>query len=298
MTQYICHALATLGCGAAGLLLGASTRLSSQLEAECSKQSVSTFTPDEFVPFRLISSRYESHDTRRLYFALNSSDDMFHMPVASCIIAKYTDGTEDVIRPYTPISSNSTRGHFELLVKKYPKGKMGNHLFSLQPGESLLVKGPFEKFVYKPNMWSRVGMIAGGTGITPMYQLIQSILENPKDKTKISLIYANNQRRDILLANELMELQKTYTNFHVYLTLLDVPRRWLGGIGYINKAMLQTFMPLPSERNIKVLISGPPPMLQAVSGDKLFEADRAPQQGPLGGLLRELGYREDQVFKY
>lgn len=126
------------------------------------------------------------------------------MPVASCVILKFTDiEGNDVIRPYTPISINGTKGHFELLVKKYHKGKMGTHLFNMQPGEEVLVKGPFEKFAYKPNMWSHVGMIAGGTGIAPMYQVICSILNNPKDKTKISLIYANNQRRDILLANEL-----------------------------------------------------------------------------------------------
>lgn len=266
---------------------------------ECAKQPKGTFSPDEFKPFKLISSRYESHDTRRFIFALDSAEECFTMPIASCVVAKYTDADgKDIVRPYTPITSNSTKGHFELLVKKYPKGKMGSHLFAMQAGQDLLIKGPFEKFAYKPNMWTRVGMIAGGTGIAPMFQVIRGILENPKDKTKVSLIYANNQRRDILLANELVEFQKTFTNFNMYLTLLEVPHRWLGGIGYVNSAMISTFMPKPGEKNTKILVCGPPPMLQAVSGDKLFEAGKPPQQGPLGGLLRELGYKEDQVFKY
>lgn len=42
-------------------------------------------------------------------------------------------------------------------------------------------------------------MIAGGTGITPMYQIIKSSLKSPGDKTKLSLIYANVQEDDICM---------------------------------------------------------------------------------------------------
>ncbi|SYZ64140.1 cytochrome-b5_reductase (plasmid) [Leishmania braziliensis MHOM/BR/75/M2904] len=299
MARFLAGAIAGLLSGVSSGSVWSTMQQSEHLAASCAKAPVNTFTSDEYKPFKLISSRYESHDTRRFYFALDSADDSFYMPVASCIIAKYTDADgKDVARPYTPISSNSTKGHFELLVKKYPKGKMGNHLFAMQPGDELLIKGPFEKFAYKPNMWKHVGMIAGGTGIAPMYQVIRAVLENPKDKTNISLIYASNQRRDILLANELIEMQKIYNNFNMYLTLLEVPHRWLGGIGYVNSAMVTTFMPKPGEKNTKILVCGPPPMMQAISGDKLFEPGKPPQQGPVGGLLETLGYKEDQVFKY
>jgi len=36
-----------------------------------------------------------------------------------------------------------------------------------------------------------VAMIAGGTGITPMYQLIRQIFKDPKEKTKVTLVYGN-----------------------------------------------------------------------------------------------------------
>lgn len=32
----------------------------------------------------------------------------------------------------------------------------------------------------------RTGMLAGGTGITPMWQVINAILKNPEDKTQVS----------------------------------------------------------------------------------------------------------------
>ena len=37
----------------------------------------------------------------------------------------------------------------------------------------------------------RIGMIAAGSGITPMFQLIQTVADSPADSTALSLIYSN-----------------------------------------------------------------------------------------------------------
>jgi len=39
-------------------------------------------------------------------------------------------------------------------------------------------------------------MIAGGTGITPMLQLIRQCLKDPTDKTKLWLLFANQVTRN------------------------------------------------------------------------------------------------------
>ena len=49
-------------------------------------------------------------------------------------------------------------------------------------------------------------MIAGGTGIAPMYQLVKWIYEHPEDKTQISILFANIHEEDILLREQLEEL--------------------------------------------------------------------------------------------
>ena len=46
-------------------------------------------------------------------------------------------------------------------------------------------------------------MIAGGTGITPMFQLIKDICSHKEDKTKMSLVFCNKTEDDILLRKEL-----------------------------------------------------------------------------------------------
>ena len=54
-------------------------------------------------------------------------------------------------------------------------------------------------------------MLAGGTGITPMYQVAKALLQDPEEYTTISLIYANVTEDDILLKKELDELSQEYS---------------------------------------------------------------------------------------
>ena len=66
-------------------------------------------------------------------------------------------------------------------------------------------------------------MLAGGTGITPMYQVINAILRDPSDRTQLSLVSANVGEDDILLRKELDTLAATHDNFRVYYVLNEPP---------------------------------------------------------------------------
>ena len=48
---------------------------------------------------------------------------------------------------------------------------MSQYIDHMNPGDFLQVRGPKGQFEYKPNMVKEMGMIAGGTGITPMLQV-------------------------------------------------------------------------------------------------------------------------------
>lgn len=41
-------------------------------------------------------------------------------------------------------------------------------------------------------------------------------------------------------------------------------------------------------------VCGPPPMMKALSGDKAEDKS----QGPLTGVLKDVGFTESQVFKF
>ena len=68
-----------------------------------------------------------------------------------------------------------------------------------------------------PHTAKHISMIAGGTGITPMYQVIKAVLKQADDDTQLSLLYANQSPDDILLFEELQEMAKD-ARFKVWYT--------------------------------------------------------------------------------
>ena len=126
----------------------------------------------------------------------------------------------------------------------------------LKIGDKVRVKGPKGQFRYHMSLTREIGMIAGGTGITPMLQIIRQAIANPLDRTKISLIYANVNPEDILLKKELDELAAKHSHrFRVYYVLNNPPPSWTGGVGFVTKEMIEKHMP-PTDANIKVLLCG------------------------------------------
>ena len=151
-------------------------------------------------------------------------------------------------------------------------------------------------------------MIAGGTGITPMLQIIKAIIRNrPRnggnDTTKVDLIFANVNPEDILLKEQLDELEKQDDGFRVYYVLNNPPAGWAGGVGFITPDMIkvsflsfvllrqkltvtQERFPGPAN-DVKVLMCGPPPMISAMK--KATEVIGYTKARPVSKL-------EDQVF--
>nr|VDC79077.1 unnamed protein product [Brassica rapa] len=254
--------------------------------------------PDKWLEFKLQDTATVSHNTKLFRFSFDPSANL-GLHVASCLLTRAPLGynaegkTKYVVRPYTPISDPEAKGYFDLLIKVYPDGKMSQHFASLKPGDVLEVKGPIEKFKYSPNMKKHIGMIAGGSGITPMLQVIDTIVKNPEDNTKITLLYANVSPDDILLKQKLDSLQANHPNLKVFYTVDNPTKNWKGGVGYVSKDMALKGLPLPADDTL-ILVCGPPGMMEHVSGGKAPDWS----QGEVKGILKELGFTEQMVFKF
>jgi len=282
-----------------GLALGASCfAYLSTVSSASAKEEQTALDPKNFKPFTLGEVYNINHNTNRYRFLLEDKNQLLGLNVASCLVVKAPIGEDgkDVIRPYTPVSDTQDRGFFDLVVKTYPAGVMSKHLASLQPGQTLEFKGPFSKIDYKPNMKKRIGMIAGGTGITPMLQVIHEILKNQNDKTEVNLLFANNTEEDVLLKNELDLLALRHSNFKVYYTVASkTTPTWKHDVGFITEDLLKKHLPPPSDGDTSVVfVCGPPGMMEFISGDKAKDNS----QGELKGLLKRLGYQGSQVFKF
>jgi cytochrome-b5 reductase len=141
------------------------------------------------------------------------------------------------------------------LHQTYPNGNISKHVSTLKIGDSLQVRGPKGQMRYGPGLASHIGMIAGGTGITPMLQIIRAAMKDPKDTTKIDLIYANVKEEDILCRKELDELAEKNDKFDVHYFLNEPPQGWKGGEGFVSKEKIEEVFAGPKD-DAKVLLCG------------------------------------------
>jgi len=231
----------------------------------------------------LLDTKVLTHNTRRFRFVLPHQDQKLGLPVGQHISIKTTlpDGSV-VMRPYTPTSDGEARGFVDFVVKVYPDGKMSQSLDKLKPGETMEFKGPKGRYSMQDHgSKTHVGMIAGGTGITPMYQVAVAHLKNPNNTTKFSLIFANVTEDDILLKDELDDLAARFPDrFSVYYVLDKPPTGWTGGSGFVTAEMIQRELPGPGEGCI-VLRCGPRPMMDVMERH-----------------LDGLGYPKEQQFQF
>ena len=216
-----------------------------------STASKPTLDPTTFQTFPLTEKKVLSHNTAVYRFGLPSPDAVLGLPIGQHIsLAATLDVTDpktskverrEVVRSYTPISSDHERGYFDLLIKAYPTGNISRHLTTLSLGDKMKVKGPKGAMVYTPNMVRHFGMIAGGTGITPMLQVIRAILRGRKsgDKTQVDLIFANVNEEDILLRDDLDKLAREDSGFRVHYVLNNPPAGWTGGVGFVTPDMIK-----------------------------------------------------------
>ncbi|XP_030632383.1 NADH-cytochrome b5 reductase 1 [Chanos chanos] len=258
-------------------------------------------------PLRLIDKEVISHDTRKFRFALHSPEHVLGLPVGKHVYLSARIDGNLVVRPYTPVSSDDDKGFVDLVVKiyfknvhpKFPEGgKMSQYLDSLRVGDVVEFRGPGGLLEYKGNGLFAVqpdkkspaemktartlGLIAGGTGITPMLQLIRDIMKNPSDKTTCSLLFANQTEKDILLRDELEEVKARHPDrFKLWYTVDKAPADWEYSEGFINADMIQEHLPPPSD-DCLILMCGPPPMIQFACNPN----------------LDKLGYRQGQRFAY
>ncbi|KAI0066708.1 cytochrome-b5 reductase [Artomyces pyxidatus] len=260
----------------------------------------SPLDPASFVDVKLKKVVPYNHNTAKFVFEVPGDG----LPVASCVVVRASDPEalkdaegKPAVRPYTPISRPDAPGELVLLVKRYERGVVSKYVHdALEPGDTLAIKGPIMKFPYKLNEFDEVALIGGGSGITPLYQLLVHALPDPANKTRFKLIFSNVTEADILLREELDALKQKYPEtFDVVYTLGKPPAGWAGAATSSSDAgFLKVHVAPPSLGDkVKVFVCGPPGQVNAIAGKKA-----GGQQGELGGVLKELGYTEDQVFKF
>ncbi len=170
---------------------------------------------------------------------------------------------------------------------------MSQHLESLKIGDTMLMRGPKGHLEYlgkgsftikKKNevfkyQKKNIGMIAGGTGITPMLQIIRAVLKDSNDKTQLWLIFANQTENDILLREELESISSD--RLKLFFTVDRATPEWKQGVGFVNTDMCRNHLP-PAGNDTMIFLCGPPPMIR-------YACEPA---------LKELNFKEEDWFAF
>lgn len=199
-----------------------------------------------------------STDTRIFRFDLEHKDQQIGLPVGQHLMMRLRDPVtrEAIIRSYTPISEGTDRGKLDVLVKVYfdtaerKGGKMTKALDQIPVGHFVDFKGPIGKFEYLGKGKCTVGwrerhvkrfiMICGGSGITPIFQVLRAVLRDEDDPTSCFVLDGNRLEEDILCRDAMNELVKGREHrCDLLYTLTKPPETWTGLRGRIGKQLLE-----------------------------------------------------------
>ncbi|GAA5945071.1 uncharacterized protein JCM15063_001650 [Sporobolomyces koalae] len=247
----------------------------------------------------LVSIDRVNHDSRLYRFALEHPDQPLGLPIGQHVYCRLrrkrvrgpasTDGCEEgegelVQRAYTPVSLSDAKGFIDLLVKVYfpttafPEGgKMTIGFEELQVGDKIEFKGPLGSFEWLGGGVARwrgierrpkqIGMICGGSGITPILQVLRGVIHDPTDRdTKLFLLNANKTEADILLRTELDSLVELAGEhrYQQHFVLSQASQDWAHSHGRIDRDLLHRHLPPVGDKDDLVLICGPDPMIKMV----------------------------------
>ncbi|KAE9398198.1 hypothetical protein BT96DRAFT_920963, partial [Gymnopus androsaceus JB14] len=255
--------------------------------------------PGSFTSLKLKNVVKYNNDCSRFDFAFEDPKVVSNIPVSSTCVVRapkekplyedegkkskcpYNSGkNQEVYRSYTPVTARGSVGILSFVIKKQRQndehpGKMSHYIHSMEIGDTLEIMGYLERapsmIPWKKNKYDAVTMIAGGVGLTPLLQILEYSLDDE-----------NNTK---------------FGHFEVVYVLSDPPLDWPGEKGRIDAALVKKYAAPPNDPTLNVLVcvSGPPAMLEAISGlRKNDENGNAESQGVLSGVLKELGYAERQ----
>ncbi|MDR0745334.1 MAG: NADH:ubiquinone reductase (Na(+)-transporting) subunit F [Mediterranea sp.] len=151
---------------------------------------------------------------------------------------------------------------------KVSPGICSSYIFSLKPGDKVMVSGPFGEFHPILDSDREMLYVGGGAGMAPLRSHILHLLKTLKiTDRKISYWYGARSKNEIFYEEDFRELEKEFPNFSFHIALSDpLPDdNWTGPVGFIHNVILQNYLKdHDAPEDIEYYMCGPGPMAKAV----------------------------------
>ena len=147
-----------------------------------------------------------------------------------------------------------------------PPGKMSSYIFSLKPGDKVMVSGPYGEF-FAHETDAEMIFVGGGAGMAPMRSHILDQIHRLKTKRKMSFWYGARSLREAFYREEFDQLAKEHENFDWHLALSEPQPEdnWDGPTGFIHEVLVENYLKdHPAPEDCEYYMCGPPMMNAAV----------------------------------
>jgi ferredoxin-NADP reductase len=154
-------------------------------------------------------------------------------------------------------SDSPTEKEYIEFTTKMTGSEDKNAINKLKAGDKVRIRGPHGAFTYMPDS-RKIAFLSGGIGITPIRSICKYITAKKID-ADVTLLYGNNQERDILFRKEFEEMAAVNRNLKIVHVLSDPPAGWAGRTGMISREIIQEEISDYKERLL--YLCGPPGMV-------------------------------------
>ncbi len=192
-------------------------------------------------------------------FSIDLPEELSYRPGQFVMVSVFGAGE-------VPISITSTPGvtkGLELCVRTV--GQVTSAINRLKAGDSIWVRGPYGKPFPVENGTRDILFVCGGIGIVPIRPLINLVMQNPKKRKRVSVIYGCRNPFEVLLMKEIETWADQGAN--VVLTVDSCDDRWKGCTGVVTEHLGKARVDF---RDCTAYICGPHVMIQAVMRDLSF----------------------------
>jgi Na+-transporting NADH:ubiquinone oxidoreductase subunit F len=203
-------------------------------------------------------------------------DDQYRSEWDKYDLWKYISIVEEpVFRAYSMVNYPDEKGVIILNVRialppQYkpdaPPGKVSSYLFSLKPGDTVTIFGPFGEF-FAQDTDNEMIFVGGGAGMAPLRSIIFDQLKRVRTKRKISFWYGARTIRETFYIDDFNRLQQEHDNFswHICLSRPHLMQEWKGYTGYVQHGLYDLYLKdHPAPEDCEYYLCGPPALVASV----------------------------------
>jgi CDP-4-dehydro-6-deoxyglucose reductase len=198
---------------------------------------------------RLIESREIAPEVKHFVFDVPEVEQLPYLP-GQFVSFSHEFGEKKVTRAYSTASAPE-ENRFELCLNRVQDGIFSPWLFTLEPGNTVDMKGPLGYFTWRYPASDSI-LVATGTGIAPFRGMLASYLEGGGDR-EVTLVYGVRYEGSLLYREEFEEMERRYSNFRFWPTLSRPDASWSGRTGHVQQHVIEA---LDERRDMDVYICG------------------------------------------